>query len=473
MGNTHSQLVHPDRLFPIEAAPRAMARAIYNEIKDLPIVSPHGHTDPNWFADNENFENPVDLLLKPDHYLLRMLYSQGISLQRLGIPTLNQQDAEADPGKVWRTFAENFYLFRGTPSALWLNHMFQEVFEIEKPLTAQTADFYFDHLQQRIQSDAFKPRALFHSFRIETLSTTDGCVDPLKAHQKLRADGWGEKVRPCFRPDDTIDPDHEDYTKNLRILAQITDTDTANFKGYLSALKKRRRFYKEMGATATDHGPATAFTTVLSGAEVEALFKKSQTEKLTVVEAENFRGHMLVEMARMAQEDGLVMQIHPGAYRNHNEALFRQFGRDKGADIPQATDYTKALKPLLNEVGNDPGMTLIIFTLDESTYARELAPLAGHYPALKLGPAWWFHDSPEGMRRFREQTTETAGFYNTVGFNDDTRAFLSIPARHDVCRRIDSAILAKWVCEHRLTETDALEVAKDLTYRLVKKNYKL
>jgi len=228
-----------------------------------------------------------------------------------------------------------------------------------------------------------------------------------------------------------------------------------------------------MGATSTDHGHPTARTADLSPAEAEALFARVIKGQRSTADAELFRAQMLTEMAGMSVEDGLVMQIHPGAFRNHNPALFEQFGRDKGADIPMQTGYVRELRPLLSRYGNNRDLTIIVFTLDETAYARELAPLSGHYPALKLGPAWWFHDSPEGMRRFRAQMTETAGFYNTVGFNDDTRAFLSIPARHDVARRIDCGFLAQLVVEHRIEEWEAAELAVDLSYNLAKAAYKL
>jgi glucuronate isomerase len=485
MGTMQTELfLHPDRLFPAEESVRSVARRIYAEIKALPIISPHGHTDPWWFALNENFTDPVSLLLQPDHYVLRMLYSQGITLEEMGISPLHPAPnfplsggattpVEWDKRKIWRKFAENYYLFRGTPSRMWLDHVFSTVFGLEKRLGPETADLYFDKINDALKTDAFKPRALFERFNIELISTTDGSIDPLEAHQKLRADGWGKKVIPCFRPDDAIDPDHENFRMTVAELGRLTNEGVATFDSYLRALRARRAYYKKMGATATDHGPPSAFTTVLAKADMEKLFAKALATGLTVVEAEHYRGHMLVEMARMSLDDGLVMQIHPGSYRNHNAKLFTLFGRDKGADIPRSIDYTSALRPLLNELGNEASFRLIVFTLDETSYARELAPLAGHYPALKVGPAWWFHDSPEGMRRYREQITETAGFYNTVGFNDDTRAFFSIPARHDVCRRMDSGILAKWVCEHRMTEDEATLVARDLTYNLVKQNYNL
>ncbi len=182
---------------------------------------------------------------------------------------------------------------------------------------------------------------------------------------------------------------------------------------------------------------------------------------------------MLTEMARMSLDDGLVMQIHSGVRRGHNSWMQRVFGPNQGVDIPTRGEFVDALKPLLDRFGNEPGLTIILFTLDETTYARELAPLAGHYPALRLGPPWWFHDSPEGMWRYRQRVIETAGFANTVGFNDDTRAFPSIPARHDVARRVDCAFLARLVAEHRIDEDEAREVAVDLAYRLAKQAYKL
>jgi glucuronate isomerase len=182
---------------------------------------------------------------------------------------------------------------------------------------------------------------------------------------------------------------------------------------------------------------------------------------------------MLTEMAAMSIDDGLVMQIHPGSFRNHSAGMLHRFGRDKGFDIPSRTDYVRALKPMLDKFGMDKRLSIILFTLDESSYSRELAPLAGVYPTLKLGPSWWFHDSPEGMLRFRRMTTETAGFYNTVGFNDDTRAFLSIPARHDVARRVDCAFLAELVADHRLDEDEAAEIVVQLAYELPKRAYKL
>ncbi len=462
-------LLHADRLFPTEPSVRALTRQLYHHVAHLPIISPHGHTDPGWFADNAPFAGATQLLLQPDHYVLRMLYSQGISLERLGIPP---GDA-ADPRAAWRVFAEHYELFRATPSRLWLDWVFGQVFGLQVRLESATADLYFDSINEQLATAPFRPRALFERFNIEVLTTTESPTDPLLQHQAIRASGWPGRVITAFRPDPVIDPEFEGFHAQLQQLGAMTDEDTASYSGYLAALRNRRAYFARMGATSTDHGHATAQTADLTARAAEALFKRVTATACSAKDAELFRAHMLTVMAGMAIEDGLVMQLHPGSFRNHNIPLFQRYGRDMGADIPCPTDYVQALRPLLNRYGNDPRLTLIVFTLDESTYARELAPLAGHYPAMKLGPAWWFHDSPEGMRRYREQVTETAGFYNTVGFNDDTRAFLSIPARHDVARRIDCGMLAQWVSEHRLEEWEAAELAVELSYTLAKRAYRL
>lgn len=465
--------LHPDRLFPADGGTRDIARKLYESVKYLPIISPHGHTDPSWFADNLPFGNPADLLIKPDHYVFRMLYSQGVPLERLGIPGREGTAAETDPRAIWQRFAENYYLFRGTPSRMWLDTVFHHVFELDVALDGRTADLYYERIDGCLKEPEFLPRALFERFNIEVIATTESPLDDLRHHQKILDSGWKGRVITAYRPDPVLDPDYEGFADNLRQLAEITGEDTGNYAGYLAALRNRREFFKQMGATSTDHGHPTATTANLGRADAEALFERVRDDNATPEDAELFRGQMLTEMARMSIDDGLVMQIHPCSVRNHNKVVFDRYGRDKGADIPSRTDYVHALQPLLEAVGNEPNLTIILFTLDETSYSRELAPLAGHYPALKLGPAWWFHDSPEGMRRFREQVTETAGFYNTVGFNDDTRAFLSIPARHDVARRMDCNWLAQLVAEHRLAEEEAFEVAHDLSYALAKRAYKL
>ncbi|MCJ2180266.1 glucuronate isomerase [Novosphingobium album (ex Hu et al. 2023)] len=464
-----------DRLFPADGHTREIARVLYREVCKLPIISPHGHTDPAWFASDAPFGNASELLLQPDHYLFRMLYSQGIALSDLGI---GPGGGHTDPREAWRILASNYHLFRGTPSRMWLDWVFAEVFSIHVRLTEETSDLYYDTIAEALAWPEFKPRALFDRFNIEVLTTTESPLDTLEHHQVIRTEnakdgGWPGRVLTAYRPDPVIDPEFEGFQANLDRLSELTGEDCRTWQGYLAAHRQRRAFFASMGATSTDHGHPTAATADLPPAEAEALFADVATGRATPAQAELFRAQMLTEMAGMSLDDGLVMQIHPGSFRNHNAPLFEKFGRDKGADIPVATEYVRALRPLLSRYGNEAGLTIILFTLDETAYSRELAPLAGHYPALRLGPAWWFHDSPEGMRRFREQVTETAGFYNTVGFNDDTRAFLSIPARHDVARRIDCGFLARLVAEHRMDEDEAAEVAVDLAYNLPKKAYRL
>jgi glucuronate isomerase len=465
--------LNPDRLFSAEPAQRTLSRALYDTVKDLPIVSPHGHTDPQWYADNQAFDNASALFITPDHYVFRMLYSHGIRLEDLGIPRRDSGPVEHDARKIWRIFAAHYHLFRGTPTRLWLDHAFHDVFGIRERLTEESADRVFDHINACLARPEFRPRALFERFNIEVIATTESPLDPLAHHAKLKRSGWKGRVVTAYRPDPVVDPEFEGFRANVARLGEITGEDTTTWHGYLAAHRQRRAFFSTMGATSTDHGHPTALTRDLATRDCETLFAAALKGDMSAVDAETFRGQMLTEMARMSLDDGLVMQIHPGSFRNHNPQVLERFGRDQGADIPTRTDYVRALKALLDRFGNERKLTVILFTLDETVYARELAPLAGHYPILKLGPPWWFHDSPEGMLRFRAQATETAGFYNTVGFNDDTRAFLSIPARHDVARRIDCRFLAQLVAEHRIEEDEAFELAPELAYKLAKRAYRL
>jgi glucuronate isomerase len=465
--------MNPDRLFPVDPAVRKIARGLYDRVADLPIISPHGHCDPRWFAENNRFPDPAQLFVVPDHYVFRMLVSQGVPLEALGVPYADGTAPKADPREIWQLFAAHYHLFRGTPSSLWLDHAFTDVFGIDEKLSADTASSLYDHIDAALATDAFRPRALFERFNIEVLATTEGALDDLTWHQQIAASGWTGRVVTTYRPDAVVDPDFEGFAANVTQFGAITGEDTTTWAGYLNAHRKRRAFFKVHGATATDHGHPTARTENLDTDAAAALFAKARAGNCTADEADAFRGQMLTEMARMSLDDGLVMQVHPGSFRNHSAPVFARHGRDKGFDIPMRTDYVHALKPILDAVGMEPGLTIILFTLDETSYTRELAPLAGAYPALRLGPPWWFHDSFEGIKRFREATTETCGFYNTAGFNDDTRAFCSIPARHDVARRSDCAYLAGLVATGRLDEAEAHEVAYDLTYRLAKQAYRL
>lgn len=462
-------LLHPDRLFPADPATRAIARAIYSTVAKQPIISPHGHTDPRWWGENPNFANPAELFVIPDHYVVRMLISQGVPYGALGIGA----GAEPDPRVIWRNFAAHYHLFRGTPSRLWIDHALSEVFGLQQRLSPANADAHYDAIADCLGRPDYTPRALYDRFGIEVIATTDSAVDDLRWHRMAHESGWGGRVVPTYRPDGVIDPQTPDFSVSLDRFGEITGCDTGGWQGYLDAHRKRRRFFIEAGATATDHGHPTPQTANLSGAESARLFDTVRSGRATAAEAELFRAQMLTEMARMSVDDGLVMQLHPGSFRNHSPDILAAFGRDRGFDIPVPVSFTAALKPLLDTVGMDPRLRLILFTLDETTYSRELAPLAGAYPSLRLGPPWWFHDSFEGIRRFREMATETAGFMNTVGFNDDTRALCSIPARHDVSRRADCGFLAELVVSHRIDEAEAYDLAPLLAGGLARDGYRL
>lgn len=466
-------LLREDRLFPADPNIKGIATELYGLVKDLPIISPHGHTDPRWFAENRPFPNPAELFVVPDHYIFRMLHSNGVALEALGVPRIDGGPVEQDPRKIWRLFAEHYHLFQGTPSRLWVDQAFSTVFDVSQRLSPATADAIYDQIAECLSQDAYLPRALFERFNIEVISTTESALDSLQWHRMIRDSDWSGRVVTAYRPDSVVDPEFDNFAENVGKLGEITGEDTTSWSGYLAAHRKRRAFFKDHGATSSDHGHLTARTENLSQDLAASLFDKALQGRCSEQEAETFRAHMLTEMARMSLDDGLVLQIHPGSSRNHSQTVLQRFGRDKGFDIPMRTDYVNALKPLLDCFGGRPDLTVIVFTLDESSYARELAPLAGVYPALKLGPPWWFNDSYEGMMRFREMTTETAGFYNTVGFNDDTRAFCSIPARHDVARRVDCSFLANLVATGRLDKEEAFILGPELAYNLPKQAYRL
>ena len=468
-----NNLLNKFRFFDPDEAVRSIAYELYTNVKDLPIISPHGHVEPKLLANNEPFPDPTELIIIPDHYIFRMLYSQGIPLESLGIPTVDGTEVEKDHRKIWQIFADNFYLFNGTPTGIWLMHEFGEVFGIDEKLNSKNAMKIYDHMQNKLNTKEFLPRNLFEKFNIEVLNTTDGAADNLGHHKKIKKSGLKGRVIPCFRPDAVVNITSKNWKKQIKELSKASGIDIKNYKNFIKALEKRREYFKSLGAVSTDQGVTSPYTHKLSDKKANEIFQKALKSKATENDANLFTANMLMEMARMSSEDGLVMQIHPGAMRNHNKIIFKKFGLDKGADIPLQTEYTRNLFELLNTYGNNPDLTIIIFTLDESAYSRELAPLAGHYPALKLGPPWWFHDSIEGMIKFRQNITETAGIYNTVGFNDDTRAFLSIPARHDVSRRMDSNFLAGLVARYIINMDEAKTMGRALAYELVKKAYKL
>jgi len=446
---------------------------LYDATRGLPLISPHGHVDPRILADNAPFPEPASLIVKTDHYILRLLYAHGVSLEALGIPRKDGAPVEADPLRVWRLFAQHYHLFRGTPTGAWLDYELCEVFGVGERLSAGTAERTYDAICEKLQSPEFRPRALFERFNVEVLATTDVASDMLEHHRAIRASGWKGRVIPTFRPDALFQIAAPGWPRALDALGRADGKPVRDYLGFMRVLADRRAYFKSLGATATDHAVLEPVTGALEGDEAERLFQQAYQGEVTLADERRFTAHLLMEMARLSLEDGLTMQIHAGALRDHNRLVFERFGPDRGADIPVATEFTRNLRPLLNAYGNDPRLTLVLFTLDESTYSRELAPLAGHYPAVRLGPPWWFFDSMEGMRRFRERTTETAGIYKTAGFNDDTRAFCSIPARHDLARRMDANYLAGLVARHVIDERDARDMARALAYDLAKQTYHL
>ena len=462
-----ASLLDEDRYFDSDPAVRRAARSLYEETRGLPIVAPHGHVDPRLFAENAPFPDPTALILTPDHYILRLLYARGLPLERLGVPRQHGGPVETDPRRAWQLFADHYYLFHGTPTGAWLDHEFHEVFGVPERLTGDSAQRVYDAIVERLRSPEFRPRALYERFGVEVLATTDAATDTLEHHRAIRESGWRGRVIPTFRPDAAFRIAARGWPTALEALGPVTD-----YAGFAAALKERRAFFKSLGATATDHAVLEPYTAPLQPEEAEALFQRARRGAATPDDQRRFEAHLLMEMACMSLTDGLVMQLHAGALRDHNQPFFARFGPDRGGDIPVATEFTRNLRPLLNAYGNDPRLTLVLFTLDESTYSRELAPLAGHYPAVRLGPPWWFHDSIEGMTRFRQRTTETAGIWKTAGFNDDTRAFCSIPARHDLCRRVDANFLGGLVARHIVAMDDARRMARALAYDLVKETYR-
>jgi len=464
----------PDRYFAPQVDQRNIARGLYQSVADMPIVSPHGHVDPTLFVDeNASFGTPTELLIIPDHYVFRMLYSQGITMESLGVPRVDGGPVETDHRRIWQVFAENFYLLRGTPSGAWLTSELVDVFGVSQKLDGNTAQEIYDQIAEKLTQPEFRPRALFEKFNIEVLCTTDSATETLETHRKIRASGWQGDIRPTFRPDNVFNLMTSGWQDNIAALSEVSGFDVTSYPGFIKAVEKQRATFKSLGATASDHAAISAYTHELSSREAENIFQHALIGEVTEDEAARFGAHMLMESARMSLEDGLVMQVHVGSIRDHNRSIFEKFGPDKGADIPERSEFTHNLSALLNKYGNEPGLSLILFTLDESTLARELAPLAGHYPALKLGPPWWFYDSVNGINRYFDLVMETAGIYNTVGFNDDTRAFPSIPTRHDVWRRVSANWLAGLVVRGIVDAEDAQAMIADMAYHLVKKAYRL
>jgi glucuronate isomerase len=462
------------RFFDPTPTHRQLAMELYEEVAEMPLICPHGHVDPWLFADeNATFGTPAELLLIPDHYIYRMLYSQGIPLESLGVPRIDGGEVETDHRRIWQIFAEHFYLFRGTPTGAWLAQELYEVFGVREKLCGDTAQSIYDQIEAALARPEYRPRALFERFDIEVLCTTDAATDLLEPHQVIKKSGWKGDIRPTFRPDAVVNIDSPGWRRDVDALSDASGITADSYPKYIQALEQRRAFFKQMGAVSTDHAAVSAYTAELTAAEAEAIFQRALRGAATAEDARRFTAHMIMESARMSIEDGLVMQFHVGSVRDYNELIAERFGPDTGVDIPERTEFTHNLRPLLSKYGNDSRLRLIVFTLDEATYARELAPLAGLFPAMRLGPPWWFHDSINGMRRYRDQVMETAGLHNTVGFNDDTRAFPSIPARHNLARRVDADWIAGLVVRGIVDREDASEMVKDCAYRLAKRAYRL
>ena len=464
--------LHPDRLFPASEPARSIARELYPEVRDLPLICPHGHTDPAWFAGNTRFSDPAALFLTPDHYVLRMLRSRGLSYDDLGVPRKDGRPV-AEGRAAWRLFAANYHLFAGTPSKTWIDHSLDWAFGIKDELSPETADAIYDTIDAAIATPELLPRAILDKARVEVIATTEFALDTLPHHQAMEADGYLGRVRTTYRPDDVTNPERAGFLDRLHQFGALAGENIATWSGLINAHRNRREYFRRFGAVATDHGVPTAQTADLAPVEKQALLDTILTGQYSPDDADLFRAQMMTEMALLAVEDGMVMQIHAGARRNTDAGLLAERGTDLGGDIPSRVNYVDGLLPLLNRCGNEPNFRLIAFTLDESNYARELAPMAGFWPALMIGPPWWFHDSPQGIRRYLDQVVETAGFYNLAGFNDDTRALLSIPARHDVWRREVCGFLGRWVGENRITKSTARDIARLLSYQGAKDAYKI
>lgn len=456
-------------LFDPEPAVRETALELFAQTKSLGLICPHGHIAPSLLAEpGARFLHPTDLLIRFDHYIFRLLYSQGIALESLGVGVA---EGEYDPIKAWEVFCQNFHLFDGTPTGLWLRLELTQLFGVTEKPSAKNARALYALIQAALDTPAFTPRALFKRFRVEVLATTDAPEDDLNLHLRAQRDGY--RVVPTFRPDGVLQVLRPDWRARLGRLEAVSNRSIESYADLLEALKERRQAFKRAGATATDHSAAHVRIERLPDGEAERLFGLALKGEINPEEAERLEAHALFDQARLSAEvDGLTMQLHLGVTRNHNRALFERLGSDMGADIPHAVDWTRGLQPLLNEFGNSP-LCLILFTLDESTYSRELAPIAGHYPGVRLGAPWWYFDSVLGMERYLDAVSETATLYNTAGFNDDTRAFASIPARHEVWRRVVANWLARKVHRNILDVEGASRLMRLSAYNLAVQAYGL
>jgi glucuronate isomerase len=449
-----------------------VARGLYDGVRDLPLICPHGHVDPKLLLDDEPFTDPAALFVTPDHYVTRLLHADGVPLDDLGV---GQGPLSEDAARrVWRLLCGRWHLFAGTPVRMWLEAELGAIFGVTARPSAGTADAIYDQIAERLADSDYRPRRLFERFRISVLATTSDPSDDLASHAALGADpDWTGRVIPTFRPDRYLEPAQPGWAEAVAGLGEAAGIDTGSYTGYIRALEERRRHFITHGATSTDHSHTDARTDPLEPGEAARTYRAAIRGEATVDEALAFRRHMVWEMARMSCDDGLVMALHPGVRRNHHGPTAARFGSDTGHDMPIRIEFTDALRPLLERFGTYPGFHLVVFTVDETVWSRELAPLAGFYPSVFVGVPWWFLDAPDSLRRFRAAVTEIAGFSRTSGFVDDTRAFCSIPARHDMARRVDAGVLARLVAEHRMDEAEALDTAVDLASTLPRRVFKL
>jgi glucuronate isomerase len=440
---------------------RDIARRLYKTVRDLPIISPHGHVDPRILLDDVAFRDPASLFVTPDHYVTRLLHASGVPLDALGVGQGPLTETAAR--EAWRLLCSHWHIYRGTPVRYWLESELAEIFGVRVRPSAATADAIYDHLAERLNQDAYRPRALFNRFNISVLATTDDPCDDLSVHAALVADPtWSGRVIPTFRPDRYLEASEPAWPAAVARLGTVSGIDTGTYSGWVSAMESRRDYFVEHGAKSADHAHTDAGTAPLDTPDVDRIYRAALVGAAACSDAAALRRHMLLEMARMSTEDGLTMTMHVGVRRGHHGPSNARFGPDTGHDIPLRGDFTDPLRPLLERFGTHPNLKLVLFTLDETVFSRELAPLAGFYPSVYIGAPWWFLDAPDAVRRWRSAITDTAGFSRTSGFIDDTRAFCSIPARHDMSRRLDSGHLAQLVAEHRIDEDEAAETAVDL-----------
>lgn len=464
--------VHPDRLLPGEPVLRDVARELYRAVAELPIISPHGHVPPQWFSDDVSFQNPTSLLLTPDHYINRVLHSHGVPLEHMGVG--REDFGEDEAREAFRTFCRHWKEFRGTPMKYWFSEQLDGVFGIHLEPSVETADEIYDRIDALLGTAEFSARALHDRFGIEFIATTDDPCDDLAHHRRIREDSnWDATVVPTFRPDKYLEVVRPEWNRDVDELGQCAGVAVDTYAGWVAAMENRRAFFKEHGAVSTDHAHLDAGTLRLGAGAAEMLYSRARSGTISTVDAEQLRRSFLFEQARMATDDGLVMTLHPGAWRNHHSGTHRRFGPDVGADFPYRTEYVGALQPMLDAFGTHPNFKLVLFTMDETTFSREIGPLASFYPSVHAGAPWWFLDTPDGVMRYREAVTESCGFGKTSGMIDDTRALLSIPARHDMARRLDAGYLARLVAEHRLTMAEAMDTAHDLVVRQPRRTFNL